>query len=618
MMRMINRMLAAAALGLLFVSAQPSFADQPEQAPGVEVQTRGPVHEAYATPVEATPHPGPMISRQPPDPIEEQPPDQKPDGNVQWMPGYWAWDDGRNDFLWVSGFWRTMPPGRTWIPGAWHNTADGWQWTPGFWNSAEQKQIEYLPPPPATVEAGPTVPAPSADYVYIPGSWYYSSYRYVWRPGVWVAHRPGWVWIPAHFRWTPVGYVFVDGYWDFELRERGILFSPVWIDVRFAYRPGWYYRPTYIVYSDSLYGAMFVYSGRYCFGDYFEARYTQLGYRSWFSVSFGVGFHYDPLFTYYSVQYRRDPFWAPGIREVYAARYAGDLARPPVTIVNNTTVVNNVTNTTIINKYPNINRSTNVTNITNVNNTVVNINKVNNTNVTNNNTTNTFRALPKMTQVTPAQKQQYVLAAKEVHTAAAQRLQQENALKSQGTLPKVGEAPKAAAVTTSKTMHTASTAAMNANAIKQPPPPAVKPHTSSTATTGTGAATGTGTAGSGSSSKPPLTGSSNVPKLPVNPTNTPPKAGEKTKTGEKPKTDEKPKTGDLPKGSGLSGFTPAGATHGNTGNLPPGAHNAFNPNSPSGSQHNTTGVPPRPGTGQPPSGNSHSNDNKEKKNNNDR
>ena len=51
----------------------------------------------------------------PPDPIPEEPPDQKPKGdNVQWIPGYWAWDDDRQDFLWVSGCWRVPPSGRNW------------------------------------------------------------------------------------------------------------------------------------------------------------------------------------------------------------------------------------------------------------------------------------------------------------------------------------------------------------------------------------------------------------------------------------------------------------------------------------------------------------------------
>ncbi len=37
-------------------------------------------------------------------------PDQKPEGtNVQWIPGYWSWDDERKDYLWVSGFKRDVP-----------------------------------------------------------------------------------------------------------------------------------------------------------------------------------------------------------------------------------------------------------------------------------------------------------------------------------------------------------------------------------------------------------------------------------------------------------------------------------------------------------------------------
>src|SRR5262249_49221718 len=156
----------------------------------------------------------------------------------------------------------------------------------------------------------------------------------------------------------------------------------------------------------SLYGALFVRPGctHYYFGDYFEARFTAVGYHSWFSVSFGRSYAYDPLFSYYRVTYRSDPYWEPAIREVYVARYAGDLPRPPVTVVQQTTIINNGptivnNNTTIVNKYTNINKSTiinNVTNITNVNNvgaTLTQINKttVNNTTVNNttvNNTTN--------------------------------------------------------------------------------------------------------------------------------------------------------------------------------------------------------------------------------------
>src|SRR5687768_3913616 len=78
---------------------------------GVEVQLRGPVHEAYAEPTDPQPQAQPVVPRQPPEPIEELPPDQRPEGDdVSWIPGYWAWDEETQDFLWVSGFWRDAPP----------------------------------------------------------------------------------------------------------------------------------------------------------------------------------------------------------------------------------------------------------------------------------------------------------------------------------------------------------------------------------------------------------------------------------------------------------------------------------------------------------------------------
>src|SRR5262245_10063417 len=80
---------------------------------GVEVLTRGPVHEAFAETIVFDPEPGVVVPKEPPDLIEEVPPEQKPEGtNVEWIPGYWAWEDERNDFLWVSGVWRAVPPDR--------------------------------------------------------------------------------------------------------------------------------------------------------------------------------------------------------------------------------------------------------------------------------------------------------------------------------------------------------------------------------------------------------------------------------------------------------------------------------------------------------------------------
>ena len=162
---------------------------------GVQVLTRGPVHEAFAETVTFDPEPGIVVPKGPPAAIEELPPDQRLEGaNVAWIPGYWAWDDERSDFLWVSGIWRNLPPGRQWVPGYWGQSGPGFQWTSGYWADAKVSEIEYLPEPPATVEAGPNKAAPSADQTWLPGSWVWQQNRYAWRPGFWATVQPDWVW----------------------------------------------------------------------------------------------------------------------------------------------------------------------------------------------------------------------------------------------------------------------------------------------------------------------------------------------------------------------------------------------------------------------------------------
>src|SRR5262249_30491937 len=134
----------------------------------------------------------------------------------------------------------------------------------------------------------------------------------------------------------------------------------------------------FVVYDDFLYGALFVRPGAgYYFGDYFEPQYTNLGYRSWFTVSIGVG-AYDPLFTYYRRSY--GPTWTTGINTLYVQRVNNPAFRPPRTLVQQTTIVNNITNNTIVNnntQIVNVKNVTAVAPITNVNKTqVVNLTKV--------------------------------------------------------------------------------------------------------------------------------------------------------------------------------------------------------------------------------------------------
>jgi hypothetical protein len=67
-----------------------------------EILTRGPVHEAFAGTATFDPLPGIIVPRSPPESIEEIPPEVRPEGdNIAWIPGYWAWDDDGQNFLWV-------------------------------------------------------------------------------------------------------------------------------------------------------------------------------------------------------------------------------------------------------------------------------------------------------------------------------------------------------------------------------------------------------------------------------------------------------------------------------------------------------------------------------------
>ncbi|MFO0804489.1 MAG: hypothetical protein U0791_15360 [Gemmataceae bacterium] len=385
----LHRTLFAGILGTLVLAvsfpeapAQP-VARQPadEADDGPDVLARGPVHEAYASTVEM-PKAGEIAPKAPPAPIEELPPDQKPEGdNVQWIPGYWDWDDERTDFIWISGFWRVPPPNHVWMPGSWNKVTDGYQWTSGFWQLTQpnqpQPELQYLPPPPQPIEVGPSTLAPDDASVYVTGSWVWRG-RYVWRPGYWIAYRPGWIWTPCHYRWTPLGYVFIDGYWDYPLASRGVLFAPVYYPRR-VFAPGYYYTPRYVIATPVLFGSLFIRRGysSYYFGDYYTVNYGRIGYQPWCAPAMrGVAvvparaWSYDPMWSYYSANYRQTPQWSVNIAGVYAGRYDGSMARPPRTLVQQNQVIQ---------------RAANVNNVSNVTNnfTVVNNNiSVNNKDVT--------------------------------------------------------------------------------------------------------------------------------------------------------------------------------------------------------------------------------------------
>jgi hypothetical protein len=314
---------------LALCQAQPADGD-PD---GAEVLTRGPVHEAFAGIVTYNPEPGVVVSKPPPEVIEEVPPEERPEGdNVAWIPGYWGWDDERDDFLWISGTWRALPPGREWIAGYWGQTSQGFQWTSGYWADSTAREVTYLPPPPQTLEAGPNIVAPSPDYAWTPGCWIWYGGRYAWRPGYWVRCRPDWDWIPPHYVCTPRGYVFIGGFWDYPVHRRGILFAPVYVAPRYYARRGYYYSPSIVinlgVFTDHLFLRPRYH--HYYFGDYYAPSYSRVGFYA--SFNFHSGRHgYDPIYTHQRWQHRQDRDWERRIQTSYQYRRDHESARPPRT-----------------------------------------------------------------------------------------------------------------------------------------------------------------------------------------------------------------------------------------------------------------------------------------------
>jgi WXXGXW repeat (2 copies) len=338
-------LIGASAVGLLGTTnsrAQNAKDEIPQK--GVEVLTRGPIHEAFAEPLTANPRPNPIIHQKPPAAIEELPPDQKPEGaHIQWISGYFAWDETSNDYIWISGLWRATPPDRQWMPGHWMAEGDGWQWISGYWAVEGQAEVEYLPPPPTSIDMGPSADAPDADSIYTPGTWVYQERRYLWRPGFWLRANPDWFYNPAQYTYTPAGYIFSDGYWDFPLDRRGMLFAPARFSADAWSTPGWNYQPRYAIGNQGLLGSLFERPdfNRYYFGDYYEPEYGRQGFVPWFDHHMGAKTA-DPLFSYSRWNSKADAKWEGNLRGLHKDRLAGNVARPPTTLLKQNEFIHNV------------------------------------------------------------------------------------------------------------------------------------------------------------------------------------------------------------------------------------------------------------------------------------
>ena len=296
-----------------------------------EVLSRGPVHEAFAEPVNMQLEAGLVAPNQPPPNIEELPPAERPQGQqFVWIPGYWSWDADRNGYIWVSACWRVAPPRMSWVPGYWSRVSEGWEWVAGFWAPAGVQEIVYLPAPPTVGDVEPQGPAPSLDTIWVPPCMYWSQGQYVRRAGYWLVAQPNWVWVPSHYVVTPRGYIFAEGHWDYSLERRGVLFAPVYFPASVYGRVSFTYSPSIVIDVGLLRVNLFAYPrySHYYFGDYYDDAYVSIGIYPWFD-SERLHTWYDPVYVHDRWQNRRsEPRWEERGREEYNRRRADRDLRP--------------------------------------------------------------------------------------------------------------------------------------------------------------------------------------------------------------------------------------------------------------------------------------------------
>lgn len=307
---------------------QESAATQIDNAQGTHVLGRGPIHEAFANPLDRSEQAALVVPETPPVAIDEVPPDVRP-ADAVWIPGYWFWDALTNDFVWVSGVWRVPPPGQQWVPGYWHRLENGARWISGFWAPLNASAVSYVEPPPESRDRGPTYQSPGDDYFWVPGVWTLQASGYRWRDGYWARQQPGWIWIPQHYVYTPRGAVLTGGYWDYPIEQRGMAFAPVYFATK-AYRQGGYqFTPSVAIINRYLLLHMFVGPQwhHYFFGDYYGRAAAEAGVIPWFRRD---AVDSQPLLSYYRWYFQRQNVdYVQRMNNWYAYYNANPSVRPP-------------------------------------------------------------------------------------------------------------------------------------------------------------------------------------------------------------------------------------------------------------------------------------------------
>jgi hypothetical protein len=122
----------------------------------------------------------------------------------------------------------------------------------------------------------------------------------------------------------------VEGYWDYSVARRGVLFAPVHFAAGTYAQPGFSYSPATVIDLGAFVDNLFMRPRyqHYYFGDYYAANYQDAGYYPSYSVN-SSRFGYDPIYAYDRWQHRQDGEWEQHVAATFQNRRDHAEARPP-------------------------------------------------------------------------------------------------------------------------------------------------------------------------------------------------------------------------------------------------------------------------------------------------